>query len=102
MTRASVAIFPNKLDYSDNRTRPLTPPEVFEAASRVAQNKGCELIRSSTGLYVVQYSKSGPGKTAEGWNGWLPVYIARIETWCSGGIQELEMQEFIDSKEKKQ
>jgi hypothetical protein len=101
MARASIAIFPRKLEYSDNRTRPEVPDEVFEVALRVAENKdGCEIVRSKSGLYVVAYSENGPSKRREGWEEWLPVYVAKVSTWASGGIQEAEMQAFLESKEK--
>jgi len=100
MARASIAIFPKKLEYSDNRTKPEVPDEVFEAAQRVTANKGgCELVRSKTGLYIVAYSENGPSKRSEGWEDWLPVYVAKISTWASGGIQAEELQAFLDEKE---
>ena len=99
MTRASIAIFPKHIDYSDNRAKPDIPDAVFEAAQRLTGHKhGCELIRNKTGLYIVAYSKSGPSKRPEGWESWLPVYVAKIETWASGGIQESELHEYL-SKE---
>jgi hypothetical protein len=99
MARASIAIFPKKVEYSDSRTKPETPDEVFEAAKRIAENKnGCELIRGKTGLYIVAYSESGPSKRSEGWENWLPVYVAKVQTWSSGGIQTEELTEYEQSK----
>ncbi len=100
MARASIAIFPKNIEYTDSRAKPEIPNEVFEAAQKIVKDKkGCELIRGKTGLYVVSYSESGPSKRAEGWESWLPVYVAKIETWASGGIQEEELNEYLKSKE---
>ena len=93
--RASISIFPKKIKYTDERTQPETPSEVFEAVQRVIINKNCELVRSNQGLYVVSYSETGPSKTLAGWENWLPVYVAKIEQWSSGGIQKSEMEEFL-------
>jgi len=100
MTKASIAIFPHKTDYSgtDNSTKPDVPPEVFEAAIRVQKTRGCEIVRISSGMYIVQYSETGPGQEHEGWIGWLPVYVARIQTWVAGGIKESEMSEYLENK----
>lgn len=101
MARASIAIFPRTLEYSDNRTKPEVPSEIFEAAQRVIEQKnGCELVRNKSGLYIVAYSENGPSKRPEGWEAWLPVYVAKINTWASGGIQIEELQAFLDAKEK--
>ena len=99
MTRASIAIFPKKVDYSDERTCPETPADVFDAAQRVVQNKGgCELVRSKSGLYIVMYSETGHGNDPAGWDGWLPVYIAKVMQWASGGIRQKEMDKFFEEK----
>jgi len=99
MTRASIAIFPKKVEYSDDRPCPETPPEVFEAVQRIVKNEsGCELIRCKSGLYVVTYSKSGPGNDPVGWEGWLPIYVAKVAQWSSGGIRQKEMNEFLEEK----
>ncbi|MHA2279522.1 MAG: hypothetical protein ACXAC5_01335 [Promethearchaeota archaeon] len=99
MARASIAIFPKKMEYSDSRAKPETPSEVFEAAKRVIQTETCELVRGKTGLYIVAYSENGPSKRPEGWENWLPVYVAKIEVWASGGIQTEELFEYERSKE---
>lgn len=98
MTRASISIFSKKVEYSDDRTKPETPSKVFEAAQRVIESKGCELLRDKTGLYVIEYAENGPGKQKEGWSGWLPVYIAKIESWSSGGITEDEMHNYKENQ----
>ncbi len=103
MTRASIAIFPKKVTYSDSRPNPDIPDEVFEVAKRIAEQKnGCELIRNKTGLYAIAYSETGPSKRPEGWEDWLPVYIAKIETWASGGIKKSELEEYLKEKENDQ
>ena len=95
--RASIAIFQKKIDYPKREVKPEVPNEVFEAAKRVIENKSCELVKTSSGIYVISYSETGP------WNAetskltlqnWLPVYIARMEKWSSGGITQSEMKEF--------
>lgn len=99
MARASIAIFPKKVEYSDNRPCPETPPEVFEAVQRVVKNgDGCELIRCKSGLYVIKYSKTGPGIDPVGWDGWLPIYVVKTNKWSSGGVQQKEMNEFIKER----
>lgn len=93
--RASIAIFPKKVDYSDDRPRPETPVEVFETAQRIIeQGEGCELVRTRSGLYIVQYSETGPSNDSSGWEGWLPVYVAKVIEWASGGIRAAEMDEY--------
>lgn len=100
MAKASIAIFPRKIGYEDQTTRPETPKEVFEAARKIiAAKSGCELVRSKIGLYIVMYSETGPSSTPQGWEGWLPIYVARIEKWASGGIKGSEMEKFLTSKE---
>lgn len=97
--RASVSIFPKKISYSDNRPNPEIPDEVFEVAIKLIEQKhGCELVRDKTGLYIVSYSTTGPGKQGEGWESWSPIYIARVETWSAGGIKLEELQEYVRSK----
>jgi len=96
VTRASIAIFPKKVEYSDTRPKPETPPEVFEAAQKIIENKaGCELVRCKSGLYVVSYSETGPSNDPTGWDGWLPVYVAKVVQWASGGIKQKEIDEFL-------
>lgn len=95
MARASIAIFPKKLKYEDSRPSPETPPEVFETAQKIiAAQGGCELVRSRSGLYIVAYSETGPSNRPEGWDGWLPVYVARVVEWAAGGIRVEEMEKF--------
>lgn len=99
MTRASIAIFPKKVEYSDDRSCPEVPSDVFEAAQRIIKNEsGCELVRSKSGLYVITHSKTGPGSDSTGWDGWLPVYVAKIAQWSSGGIRQKEMDKFLEEK----
>ena len=95
MNRASISIFPNKIEYTDSRSRPDTPPEVFEAALRVAISKTCELVRTGEGMYIIDYSETGPTNRREGWEGWLPVYVAKIQRWSSGGVKQEEMDKHL-------
>lgn len=103
MTRASISIFSKKVEYTDNRSIPETPPEVFEAAQRIAEaQKGCEIVRSKTGLYVVAYSETGPSNQKAGWEDWLPVYVAKVSEWSSGGIRQNELKEYKENKNEDQ
>jgi len=96
---ASIAIFKGDFDYGpvSKSTAPIVPEEVFEIAQRVIDNKSCEIWRGKNGVYVISYSESGPfpngvsHSTAQ----WLPVYIARMEKWSSGGIKQSEMEQFL-------
>ena len=94
MAKASIGIFPHKLEYLDNTTRPNTPDEVFEAALRVVDNKNIEIVRTQQGTYIVQYSETGPGSSSEGWSGWMPVAISRLQIWTAGGIKVSELEEY--------
>ncbi len=97
--KASVAIFSKKAEYPDKRSScPEVPDEVFEAALRVSETNTCELVRTGTGFYIIAHSPTGPSSKPEGWNGWLPVYVAKVREWSSGGIRESEMQAYIDQR----
>ncbi len=89
--QASIGIFQQSVQ-SKNIPSPETPIEVFEAAKRVAESKSEEIIRHRTGIYLVEYSETGPFKHAM--SGWLPVRITKATRWSSGGIKESEMLEF--------
>jgi hypothetical protein len=96
-TRASIAIFEGKSDESSTRqVKPFTPAEVFKAARRVIDSKGCELVRTNTGIYVVAYAENGPFQAPVS-DDWLPVYICRLKKWESGGITKEEEAEFLAS-----
>ena len=94
MYPASIAIMgPKKMEIisSPNETHPLVPIEIFNAARRIIENKeGCELVKTQGCMYVIKYSESGPFKEKIS-DEWLPVYVARIEQWSSGGIKKDEM-----------
>lgn len=96
--RASIAIFKNLHSYDEDTGQPIVPAEVFEAAKKVIENQGSEIIKARDGLYIVKYSPTGPFESNEGvrfYNDqWLPVYIARIESWSSGGIRQSEMDQY--------
>lgn len=102
---ASIAIFKGEFDYSavSLSTNPIVPPELFEVSQRVIENKSCEIYRGTNGVYVISYSKSGPfPESAHVATKWLPVYIARLEKWSSGGIKKEEYEQFTLSKESQQ
>ena len=91
--KASIAIFHKSINYTDDTTQPHTPDTVFEAAQRVIESKGSEMIKSRDGMYFVQYSETGPFN-AKIDDKWLPVFIMRLREWQSGGITENEMKKF--------
>ena len=100
MQTASIAIFSRKGEYADNRSCPVTPSEIFEAAIRVMESKNPEVVRTKEGMYVIQYSPTGPTNQREGWSGWLPIYVAKIRSWSSGGIKEDEMNRYLEEKNR--
>ncbi len=97
-TRASVAIFEGKeIEIAERDVKPVVPDEVFEAVKRVSENKGCEMVKTRSGLFVISYSPTGPFQT-EVSNEWLPVYICRVRKWDSGGVMVGEMDEYNSNK----
>ncbi len=64
-----------------------------------ADKKGCEIVKTRNGLYIVQYSDSGPWQEKSVAGEYLQVWIARIHSWSSGGIKKGEMDEYLTSKE---
>jgi len=101
-TRASIAIFKNSVDYDEDIAQPFVPASIFEAAKRVTESKGCELVKSRDGMYIVKYSETGPFPQKMRNETWLPVYIARVQQWSSGGIKKEEFQNFTESEIKKE
>lgn len=88
---ASIAIF-QKSTEPETESRPLVPQEVWEAIQRVLKNKSCELVKTNQGMYIVNYSESGPFNQNR--EEWIPVYVARMIQWSSGGITQEEWKEF--------
>lgn len=93
MAKASIAIFKKKIEYSDDID---VPDEIFAAANRVIESEGQEIVKSKSGFYIVQYSPNGPFTEKIG-DDWLPVYVARVEQWRSGGIMKKEMEDATDA-----
>lgn len=93
MNKASIAIFHNQQEYEKDN-HPIVPDLIFETAKRVIKNKSCEFVKCSDGIYIVKYSETGPWNTPILKDEWMPVYIARVEKWSSGGIKTEEMQEW--------
>lgn len=92
MNKASISIFRKSIKYPDG-SESSTPPQVFEAAMRVMESRGIEVIKGKDGFYVVQYSESGPFIDIKDPD-WLPVYVARVAQWTSGGIKKEEMEAY--------
>lgn len=97
MNRASIGIFQKSIEQSQNKTQPLVPDEIFEAALRVSKNHGCECVKTNEGLYIVKYSESGPWESQMN-DEWFPVYIAKAVKWSSGGITKQEMDYWVSNK----
>ena len=87
--KASIAIFRKSIKTDSTVSTPEVPDAVFEAAKRVTDSKGIELIKSTDGIYLIQYSNSGPFKEKLG-DEWLPVFIMKLIEWSSGGIKKDE------------
>jgi len=100
---ASIAIFKGEFDYGtvSSSTNPIVSAELFEIAQKVIENKSCEIWRGTSGVYVISYSESGPfPESAHVAEKWLPVYIARLEKWSSGGIKKDEYNQYLSNKEE--
>ena len=98
MYRASIAIFRNDPEFGyEDASRPIVPDSIFEVAQRVIESKGCEFIKSHNGVFIVRYAEHGPYQSHVS-DEWLPVYIARVEKWSSGGIKRSEFENFIESE----
>lgn len=95
--RASIGIYRHKVDYEQHESCPEVPAAVFEAAQRVIENHSTEIVRTTGGLYIVEYAEHGPLRR-ETDKKFLPVWIARLEKWSSGGIQHTEFNEWQASQ----
>jgi len=98
---ASIAIFKSEFDYKtvSKTTTPIVPKEIFEITQRVIENKSCEIYRGTHGVYVIAYSESGPfPDSAHTSDKWLPVYIARMEKWSSGGVKKSELDNYLSEQ----
>lgn len=95
MSKASIAIFDKSCDYPTSN-RPDVPDNLFEAVQRVIDTKGVEVLRDSNGFYLIQYSETGPF-TKKLNDEWLPVYIACMRVWSSGGITKEEFKSHLES-----
>lgn len=91
--RASIAIFKNSVPYEENQGQPLVPSIIFDTVKKVLDTKGCEFVKTRDGVYIVKYSPTGPFPDPIG-NDWLPVYVARLEKWSSGGVKKSEMNNY--------
>lgn len=98
--RASISIFRNEPNFEYEKvSKPLVPDCVFQLALKIAAaKKGCEFIKTPNGVYIVRYSEFGPyNSKITNTEEWLPVYVARVEKWSSGGIKAEEMEAFKNS-----
>lgn len=95
--KASICMFNRSADYPPDHN-PIVPSELFEAAERVIQNKNTEILKTKSGFYVISYSESGPWQEVDVKGDFLPIWIARINSWSSGGIRENEMDAFKHSQ----
>ena len=100
MNKASISIFHNKSPEEEEIiSQPQVPDEVFQAVKRVIESKGCEFIKTGQGVYVVKYSETGPYKDPISQE-WLPVYVAKLLKWSSGGIKLSEMENWKNGNTK--
>lgn len=88
-SKASIAIFQKSHTYEEKVSKPVVPDAVFKAAKRVMKSKKHELVEVDGGFYIVKYSPNGPFQRPMG-DSWLPVYVARIDSWSSGGVKKEE------------
>lgn len=92
--KASIAMFQKKMEYPTDVSCPYVPQEVFEAVARISYNKrGCELVRGRDGVYVIQYSETGPFRDHFS-DDWMPVYVMKVREWHSGGVTKEEFEEY--------
>lgn len=96
--KASIGIFQKSIEQTQ-QTQPEVPDEVFEAALRVIESKGCEVVKTNEGLYLIKFNENGPYETHMS-DEWLPVYIAKAVRWISGGISVSQRDQFVQEKEK--
>ena len=94
--RASIAIFKGEFEYPTSESCPVVPKSLFEAIQRVIKNKGCEFLKSRDGIYIVRYSETGPYQEQMNGDEWMPVYVAKVFHWASGGVKKTEMKEYLD------
>ena len=95
--KASIAIFQQSIDEEKHVSCPYTSDEVFEAAKRVIENKSSEILKTPRGIFLIEYSPSGPFTTNIS-DEWLPVYIAKVLKWNSGGIKTSEIAQYNQSQ----
>lgn len=94
--QASICMFQKKMEYPTDVSRPQVPQEVFEAVARISQNEqGCELVRVKDGVYVIQYSETGPFREHFS-DDWMPVYVMKVREWHSGGVTRDEFSNFTE------
>lgn len=92
MSKASIAIFKKEVQYPDTSSS-LVSDEFFEAIQEVIRVKGLKILKTKDSFYIIKYRETGP--FAEKFNDdWLPVYVARIERWSSGGVTKTEFKEW--------
>ncbi len=94
---ASVAIFHNQRDFEAQVSKPLVPSQVFKKAQEIIEAKqGCAIVETRSGTYVIRYSETGPFKEKVS-SEWMPVQIIRLKQWHSGGIKQVEMNDYVTS-----
>jgi len=99
MNKASIAIFRNTSEDTSRITQPVVPDAVFEAVTRVMENKNCEIVKADQQSFIVKYSPNGPFVDV-GSGEWLPVYVAKLITWTSGGVKKQEYESYLAQKDQ--
>jgi hypothetical protein len=92
--KASISIFRKSIKTDSKVATPIVPDEVFKAAQRVIESKGVELVKSTDGVYLLQYSETGPFKEKIS-DDWLPVFVMKLQEWSSGGIKKEELDGYL-------
>ena len=93
---ASIGIFRKEIEM-EHRSKPPVPNSIFEAAQRVMKSKACEIVRTADIIYIVEYRETGPF-TVKTNDEWLPVYVAQVTQWTSGGIKQSEIDAYLHSE----
>ena len=98
MTKASIAIFRNQHPESNSLiVTPFVPDEVFQAIERVLVNKNIEKIKTTEGVYFIEYSETGPFNEPIS-DVWMNVKVTKLLQWSSGGVKKSEYESYKSAK----
>ena len=83
---ASIGIFRKTNEDKKHLACPHVPSEVFETTKEVIKEKSSKILRTSEGIYLIEYSATGPFQVRIS-DEWLPVHITKLLEYTSGGIK---------------